>query len=250
MDDKKLDALFREKLSNHEIQPSPNSWFKLAPQLDEEKKSRRLIWGNYAAGFLILLGMGIGIQYRDRILPDLGKEMVTEIPSAQVPVPSPLGQVEKVTVPEVFGTPYTAPTDKPTQKEFSPSTPTPTDRPGNQVASLPIYPLERKEIPLPPLDQREEVSTDGIAFEQVLISIDMKKDLPEVNAPENGIAYTVKIVSRGYAIAPDKGQLVEDLENKLEKIGGFLTKVDKGFGDLQDAKNELLFQVMARKKEK
>jgi hypothetical protein len=58
--------------------------------------------------------------------------------------------------------------------------------------------------------------------------------------------YKVKIISNGYALQPEKEKLVEGLENK---IGGFFTKVDEGFGGLQDAKNNL-FASLTTKREK
>jgi hypothetical protein len=109
---------------------------------------------------------------------------------------------------------------------------------------------ERLEESLPYSDQREEVWAEALAFDALTLPSDLDEVNLENQTTENEIAYTVRIVSRGYAIAPDKGQLVDGIENKLEKIGGFFTKVDKGFGDLQDAKNDLVFQVMASKKEK
>ncbi|HSI74706.1 MAG TPA: hypothetical protein VK957_02375 [Lunatimonas sp.] len=244
MDDKHLDTLFREKLSNHEIQPSPRAWSKLEQQLSENKKPLWLIWGNYAAGFLLLLGIGIGYQYWNQTAPDSGKELITEITPVQ---PSPLAPVDTVTVPKVSENPSII---QPAQRKPAPSKPAPAYKPSEQLANVSTDPTARLEESLPPADQREEVWTELLAVDLATIQLDIDEIIAEIPHQENEIAYTVKIVSRGYAIAPDKGQLVDGIENKLEKIGGFFTKVDKGFGDLQDAKNDLIFQVMASKKEK
>jgi hypothetical protein len=249
MDDRHLDVLFREKLSEHEITPSPKAWSKLEQQLGKKEKPIWLVWGNYAAGFVLLVGIGIGIQYWNRTVPELEKELLAEIPLEQ---PSPLILTDTMMAPEVADTPNTSAQSQPAQKKTSPPNPetSSTNIPNQQVASLPMNPSERLEESLPPIDQREEIWSEAIALDQYAIPLEISEIMPEVLSQENEIAYTVRIVSRGYAIAPDKGQLVEEIESKLEKIGGFLTKVDKGFGELQDAKNDLLFQVMASRKEK
>lgn len=243
MDNRHLDTLFREKISNHEIQPSPSAWIKLEQQLEEKKKPLWLIWGNYAAGFLLLLGIGVGYQYWNNTPPESGSELVTET----VPItPDPVATMDSVTIPNISENSQTKQT---IQKKKPPRT-APTFKPVEQVASLSSESSERSVEPLPPLEQHEEIWTEALAIDQVTIPLDLEEIIPEIQAPDNEIAYTVRIVSRGYAIAPEKGQIVNGIENKLEKIGGFFTKVDKGFGDLQDAKNDLLYQVVASKKEK
>ncbi|WP_158859714.1 hypothetical protein [Lunatibacter salilacus] len=244
MDDKHLDTLFREKLSNHEIKPSPRAWFKLEQQLAENKKPLWLIWGQYAAGFLLLLGIGIGYQYWNQTPSELGKELITEIAQIQPTAPAPM---DTVTVEKASEAP---PLFQPALIKPAPSKPAPAYKPSEQVATLPSDPSERLVESLPPADQREVVWTETLAFDLATMPLDIDEIITEIAPQEKEIAYTVKIVSRGYAIAPDKGQLVDGIENKLEKIGGFFTKVDKGFGDLQDAKNDLFVHVMASKKEK
>lgn len=244
MDDKHLDTLFREKLSNHEIQPSLSAWSKLEQQLGEKEKPIWLVWGNYAAGFLLLLGIGIGYEYWNQTPTDLGKEMITEFAPSQ---PTPLAPMDTVTVPKVSETP---PIVEPIQKIPESPKPTPVHKPSNPLANVSSDSSRRLVETLPPSAQRKEVWSETLALDVLAIPLYLDEYIPEMPAQENEIAYTVKIVSRGYAIAPDKGQLVEGIENKLGKIGGFFTKVDKGFGDLQDAKNDLLFQVMASKKGK
>lgn len=243
MDNRHLDTLFQEKLSTHEIQPSPSAWIKLEQQLEEKKKPLWLIWGNYAAGFLLLLGIGVGYQYWNNTPPESGSELVTEIVSI---TPDPVATMDSVTIPNISENSQT----KQTIQKKNPPTTAPTFKPVEQVAALSPEPSERSVESLTPLEQHKEIWTEALAIDQVTIPLDLEEIIPEIQAPDKEIAYTVRIVSRGYAIAPEKGQIVDGIENKLEKIGGFFTKVDKGFGDLQDAKNDLLYQVVASKKEK
>ena len=245
MDDKHLDTLFREKLSLHEVLPSPSGWSKLEQKLEQKKMPVWLLWGKYAAGFLLLLGLALSLRYWEQTLPDSGGKLVTETPNEQPsPQISPI-PVQKDSLLQQNEVPKTQPIEKQNKRSSPP--PTPIIVPREQVASLPETRVE-DSIPIP--DNREMERTDLAALEPVILPDDFDVIIPEVRGESNEIAYTVKVVSRGYAIAPDKTQLVEGLENKLEKIGGFFTRVDKGFGDLQDAKNDLFTQVMASKKDK
>lgn len=57
----------------------------------------------------------------------------------------------------------------------------------------------------------------------------------------------MRIISNGFAIQPEKEQFVDELENK---IGGFFTKVDEGFGGLRDAKNNLFASLTTKRDKK
>jgi hypothetical protein len=65
---------------------------------------------------------------------------------------------------------------------------------------------------------------------------------PEVEEP----AYRVKIYSDG--IKEDKS-LIKGISKKVDQVGGLIGKVDQGFADLQDAKNNF-FTALITKKEK
>jgi hypothetical protein len=247
MDDKHLDALFRKKLHSHEVLPSPACWSKLEQKLDEKKKPTWIIWGRFAAGFLLLLGLGISIRYWDLTLPESEVELVTEITNGQTLEPVTPIPTKRDTLSPDLKVPVPQQPERVRKKAHEPIKPTAAAVPGEQMATVTE---EHPEEFLPSVNMPEMDIAKVLSLEEVTLSEQMKEINSELTNEKNEIAYTVKVVSRGYAIAPEKGQLVEEIENKLEKIGGFFTKVDKGFGDLQDAKNDLFTQVMASKKEK
>lgn len=56
MENKKLDQLFRERLAQHEIQPSRESWQLVNDQV--QSKARPMVWMSIAASVVILMAAG------------------------------------------------------------------------------------------------------------------------------------------------------------------------------------------------
>lgn len=109
----------------------------------------------------------------------------------------------------------------------------------------------------PPINETREIST-AVAVaaaekpqitEQLQINTDGAEPLlsPEIPSEQPSENYTVRVVSRGYALQPEKDKLVDELETK---IGIFFTRVDEGFGELQDAKNTIFASLTTRKDRK
>ena len=100
------------------------------------------------------------------------------------------------------------------------------------VAKEEIELPEPLEIALPPLDVD-------------LLTVD--NALAEANNLQE-VAYKVTIKSNGLKDKPEKEGLVGEIENKIDKIGGLIVKVDQGFADLQDAKNNLFASITTKGK--
>nr|MBI1232676.1 hypothetical protein [Cytophagales bacterium] len=246
MDDKNLDSLFRDKLPNYEVLPSPGAWSKLEEKLEGQKK--KPLWlplARYAAGFLLVLGIAGLISYvinRDTLTETkLASETpIIEAQQNALTLPAPLD-----TVTREVEIPVEQPVSKP--KKALPQRPSPSIDVKKQMASLP---REVMVDPMPVATRPDTLWNESLALESITDHDVFAEAIAETTEAENEIAYKVTIVSRGYAIAPEKAELVEGIEGKLQKIGGFLSKVDREFGELQDAKNELFTVVMASKKEK
>lgn len=248
MDDKNLDSLFRDKLPNYEVLPSPAAWSKLEEKLaGQKKKPFWLPLARYAAGFLLVLGIAGVISYLINIDTVTETELASNTPIIEAPESTP-------TLPSPFDTitreedlPIKQPVSKPKPKKALPQRPSPSIDVTKQMASLP-----REVIvdPMPVATRPDTLWNESLALESITDHDVFAEAIAETTEAENEIAYKVTIVSRGYAIAPEKAELVEGIEGKLQKIGGFLSKVDREFGELQDAKNELFTVVMASKKEK
>src|SRR5690606_27602827 len=97
--------------------------------------------------------------------------------------------------------------------------------------SVPV--LELESIELPPLDQ------DLLMAENNLIDLEA--------TPDQEVAYKITIISNGLREKPEKESLVGEIENKIDKLGGLIGKMDQGFADLQDAKNNLFASITTRK---
>ena len=89
----------------------------------------------------------------------------------------------------------------------------------------------------------EELKLPTLALPNLQVNETVAKAEPtKVEEP----AYRVKIYSDG--LEEDKS-LIGGISKKVEQVEGFLGKVDQGFADLQDAKNNL-FTALVSKKEK
>src|SRR5690606_37653744 len=93
--------------------------------------------------------------------------------------------------------------------------------------------LELESIALPPLNQDLLLADNNLA--------------ESVSEPGQDVTYKVTIISNGLREKPEKEGLVGEIENKIDKIGGLIVKVDQGFADLQDAKNNLFASITTRK---
>jgi hypothetical protein len=237
--DKNMDQYFRDKLSSHEVKPSKLAWERLDSQLSQQQKKAAFPWLRVAAVGLLLLGFGYLIMslvkdvevenldttalVQEKIVPEINQESEDSLESAT--------ESES----KVF-----APASKLTEKaQVKSSTKTSKNAQENKEELLaevtPTHPEEIKiavpEIELPELKLDETVADNIPAVEE--------------EAP----AYRIIIKSYGIKEEPQKQNLIAGIENKVEKIGGLITKMEQGFADLQDAKDNL-FDINAAKKEK
>src|SRR5690606_40477525 len=75
--------------------------------------------------------------------------------------------------------------------------------------------MEVEIIELPPMEAELAIPDNLIA----------EADVQELNE----IAYKVTIISNGLRVAPEKETLVEEIEEKIDRLGGLINKVDQGF---------------------
>lgn len=236
-----IDRLFREKLTDHSVTPSSLAWAKLEDRLDRKKKGAQL-WMRIAASLLLLGGLAALLWFS---VENTGQELDTL--AEQDPV-------KEYVAPENPVLPDTAPVEvedelekestsksvavRPTVKKAAPTSVTPTfvpkpDDEPEPVAKANIPVLELENIELPPLNQDLLIAENNLAD-------------PE-STPDQEVAYKVTIISNGLREKPEKEGLVGEIENKIDKIGGLIGKVDQGFADLQDAKNNLFASITTKK---
>jgi len=229
--DKNIDKYFRDQLDNHEIKPSGLAWERLEKRLDGNKKPA-YPWMKVAASVVLLLTMGSLIW----LSIDFTKSQV-ELPVAQVEDKPEISEpVIEAETPEVAENP-------------APSSSAPTQK------SLPA----KSAVKRPEAQRRESVAQNEVPVireKPELIPIETKErgqpemDLPlsgEVFLAENMPDVRVKIISSGIVEKPQKENLIDDLGEKIEKVGNLINKVDQGFADLQDAKNNLFATITSRR---
>ncbi len=117
---------------------------------------------------------------------------------------------------------------KPDKRRLAAGRPADAITPVREVALV----QEVEEIALPPLDPKLLLAETDIQGP--------KEVLPQE------VTYKVTIISMGMKDSPEKQTLVGEIENKIDKIGGFIGKVDQGLADLQDAKNNLFANLTAK----
>jgi hypothetical protein len=92
--------------------------------------------------------------------------------------------------------------------------------------------FETPEIMIPELDVSESIAQNDIEEEEEVMT------------------YKITIKSNGIKETPEKQGLIAGIENKVDKIGGLLNKVEQGFADLQDAKDNLFVSNNTSKRER
>jgi hypothetical protein len=244
----KFDEVFRKSLSNHIVIPKPEIWDRLSEKLDKKEKAIAFIWWKWAAAAAVMV-LSFSLMYPSKHQET--KNMVTNSPEKmksmeEVPV-APQAIQRRQESEELPKIAQQLSTGK--SKENS------SNQPGKRKSAPKSFKVEEDVLTLD-----REPETLPPALENVSHDLDnllMKTQIDKHNFPPN-IAlteaklttekeYKVRIISNGYAIRPEKERLVETLENR---IGGFFSKLDEGFGDLQDAKNNLFASLTTKRDKK
>ncbi|UCS93795.1 hypothetical protein KZP23_01790 [Echinicola marina] len=259
-----IDALFSNKLKEHQEKPSTLAWEKLDAQLSPQKKSKRPIWISFAAMlialfvFTILLWRSDLSQRNENTVlltdtnPVVQEEIIPEqnLPSTEVPK-----QEEKVN--------NTSNKDN----DVSKSTRTPDKNIRSVIKKAPLTAQheqeteKHKESPL--VAESKQRSFEAAPEISINKELDMVEGLGEEapkteeliveNSPKaikrEAVTYTVKIKSSGISEKPKKEKLVTEIGDTINTLGGLLGKVDEGYANLQDAKNNLFASLISKKEE-
>jgi cytoskeletal protein RodZ len=238
--DKNMDQYFRERLSSHEVKPSKLAWERLESQLPQHQKKAAFPWMRVAAVGLILLGVGYIIM---SLVKDTELENLDTTALVQEQIGPEINQesdesLESATESE---SPSTAPASKSAdqgQAKLSTKTANKALENNNELLTevTATHP-EQITIAVPEIELPELKLDETVA-----------ESIPVVEA-EEAPAYRVIIKSSGIKEEPQKQNLIAGIENKVEKIGGLISKVEQGFADLQDAKDNL-FDINTVRKEK
>ncbi len=244
-DDKKFDGFFRQKLSNHEEKPSLLAWEKLESQLPKKKTGLYFPSMRIAASILLLIGLGY-----------LGWFLSNDLIEEEIQVAKLENTDSDITIKQVESTDEKEMAEQKSDanREILNSANDSKDKQNSKVG-----------LPIPAVKEEEKRSGWIAEVKQetksnVIETIDLPElELPEITlgnavalveseAVETEVAYTITIRGSGIKESePVKQGFFDEIEEKVEKIGGLLNKVDQGFAELQDAKNNLFASITSRK---
>ncbi|WP_186754296.1 hypothetical protein [Echinicola salinicaeni] len=258
-----IDELFSQKLKQHQERPSNLSWERLDAQLGHQKKSNKPAWIKVAAVIIGIFALTILLWRIDftenkenypmlaEQTPALNQESLTQ--SAVVPTDSSRQSVEKIEKPIDANNDTEKVEDEKDHKPVIKSKPAPTKE-NLQKELLPDNSLVAAASNRKTIEKAPEIKPErdlGLPeLENKKISIDeLIADNGTVDKKEEPVAYTVKIKSSGISEKPQKENLVSEIGEKINTLGGLIGKVDKGYADLQDAKNNLFASLISKKED-
>lgn len=230
-----LDRYFREKLEKHEEKPSTLAWERLDQELGRKKPSY-VPFLRMAATLLLVMGLTFVFWQLDNNKEQSGEQLAeVEEASKREEVVEMNGNLAFEEEEEEI---RLEPKEKANAGQMAKTAPSVENLPARKVQEEPVSsillaeerpqrvevkPIELPEIPL------AELRLDHAITSAQNLSMEAEE---EVN-------YRVIIKSSGIKDEPKKPNLIEGIENNVNKLGTFLSKVEQGFADLQDAKNNL-----------
>ena len=246
----KFDQYFRDKLVDHEEKPSKLVWERLENQLNN-KKPKAYPFMKIAASILLFLGMGYilwqfgGIRINEQA-PELVSEAIEQRIFEQEPNDQSLFSVKEEDV-EKNAVLKDVEIKNPDQsEELSGEKAVPKSLNQRKIDKSDVF-LAKGET------EKTDVRADETAVDIPTLT------LPELNleeaiaaidedeTPAEFVEYRIIIKSNGLKDEPKKLNIIEGIENNVNKIGGLLSKVEQGFADLQDAKENLFASNTSRK---
>jgi hypothetical protein len=245
-----LDKFFKEKLIQDSIKPSELAWERLESQLPQQEKIQTpFIWWSVAASVAAVFVAGyfaFTLSSDATVEPTLAATTGNQIEEV-------IEQTEEnssVAIQEI----QTQPEEKITtqQGKKTKSTNSTTQKPASNKVNPPVRSLvaiaagksevknPNREVVLTTTVEKLELPALALPTLQVNQTVAEVIEKPQIEEQ----AYRVKIYSNG--IKEDKS-LIEGISKKIDQVEGLLGKVDQGFADLQDAKNNLFTTLLTRK---
>jgi hypothetical protein len=256
-----FDRIFREKLENHQEKPSALAWERLNNQLPTSKSSHRGIWWAVAASVAVVLVSGwmfwksSGEIDQKQLLAEEAATTEELASSQETPTSSESIEITALTESTKGQVTQSQPTTKqitlkPNQvkstQQVERNIPNPSSETEKSQALIAVAEQSSKEL---------QVTTPPVSVEineatlPAILPATMQQTVAEATpAAEDAPLYRVNIYSDGLKKGnePDKN-LITEMGKTVGKVEGLLGKVDEGFADLQDKKNNLFATLTSRK---
>jgi len=255
-----LDQFFKEKLENHTVKPSALAWERLESQLPQKSKSYKGIWWAAAASLTILFTVGYlvlregNVSVEEPLLADNKTEEIIDTPTQVeiIELQETKKEQSKTENQQAAEELKTKPTSTTPAKANSVDSSSKTQKSEATTSQNLIAMTEKKEEPKQEKvvkieAPKVEVQTPEISPMQ-LPGLEIEKAVAEETKPtEAEPAYRVKIYSNGLKEDPKDKNLIAGIGKTVNEVEGILGKVDQGFAELQDAKNNLFANIITRK---
>lgn len=258
-----FDRIFREKLEKHQEKPSALAWERLNSQLPVSKASHRGIWWAVAASVAVILVSGwifwknSGEVAQDQLLAEEANatEALTsneENPAASSESTDIVSQTEIIKNKEsqnqsiITRSASNQNQVKSAQKiEKDKVNPTSEIKKSQALIAMDEQSTRELQVTVPPV---------SIEFNEATLPVTqpatMQQTVAEATntATEDGPLYRINIYSDGLKKGPEpEKNLITEMGKTVGKVEGLLGKVDEGFADLQDKKNNLFTTLTSRK---
>ncbi|AWW30127.1 hypothetical protein DN752_08325 [Echinicola strongylocentroti] len=256
-----IDKLFRDKLEQHQEKPSGLAWERLESQLEPTKSDNKWGWMRIAAMFMGVMGLVYLLWQYAPVQPPAAPQIAEKTVEKQQ---LPNKDAKNSPQPAVTDQPTLAEAVEPAAKEVNPeSTPT-AKQPADQkhpakTSKASVKPAQKEPQQVQVAERNQKNATIPKADVTPLPQLEVPTpDMDELIAEnttvttekEPAVSYKVSIKSSGISEKPKKEKLVEEIGDKINTLGGLLGKVDQGYADLQDAKNNLFAALITKNETK
>lgn len=253
-----FDQHFKEKLEGHREKPSALAWERLESQLPEKSRPKLGIWWAAAASVTALLVAGYAFwpseeqSSEETFLAEKTEIQAEAEDKTTFEIQEILPETSKEAEETIAEKPTTHTPTEQNQKPAQKTKPTPIPTPAQLPASQNLIAQAETKITETPI----------IAPQPTLQTEELEVAIPELKAPqiERSLAeatttaedeplYRVSIYSSGIKKAePVDKNLITELGKTVGQVEGLLGKVDEGFAELQDRKDNLFAGGISIKK--
>ncbi|UJP64660.1 hypothetical protein [Mongoliitalea daihaiensis] len=235
-----FDSYFKQKLENHTESPSQLAWERIEDGLGKPEKKVFIGW--YVAASLVLL-MGLGYLLLRQGSMD-GTFVEENLVSQQL---EELSNVDETSLSSTEATSEITPTSSESTTEIRSAETSKASKPQVMKETAPVIESIPETIALLEVEEELIIGLPELVLPELTVDQTIALVDPKITPTiEEEPSYTVIIRSSGIKAEASKDNIIDELENKVDKIGGFISR---GFADLQDAKSNLFALNTPRRKE-
>lgn len=260
-----FDQIFKEKLEGHQEKPSALAWERLESQLPKSSKSGWGHWWAIAASVSALLMVAYlywpnSEELSEEVLVAQTEEIVEQVEGEDTtPVQQPVGALPEIQKDLTNVNPNSTSTPTPSVLKSAPKSETaPKPQIQKQEAKPDNYrnqSLVAEAQPTKEIQKNESLEIPEVKISEPELGLpelkapDLTKTLAEAKTESNDEPlYRVNIYSNGIKKGePADKNLITELGKTVGQVEGFLGKVDEGFAEIQDKKDNLFVSLNSKR---